>query len=251
VADIPNRDELERQIARLLGKYNRKQLAELMELMKNNPTLTNVPMEFWDTSQRELVQVLLPFSEMVYLEAAARMLEVVPITIEWGLVNEEAAQWAYNYSTILAGQINQTSRQAVATSIRNAVAAFFEEGLSIDEITARLEADPKLSQLFTREVRDRLGRIYGPQRAEMIAVTETTRASIEGQRLMVDKLAEEGIRMVRIWLTARDDLVCHICEPRDGVEEGKGSGRAYWTRDMGPPAHPRCRCDERYVYPKE
>ena len=64
MADIPNREELERKIARLLGKYNRQQLAELMELMKNHPTLANVPVEFWDTSQRELVKVLMPFSEV-------------------------------------------------------------------------------------------------------------------------------------------------------------------------------------------
>ena len=245
--DIPNRDELERKIARLLGKYNRQQLAELMALMKNHPTLANVPIEFWDASQRELVKILLPFSEMVYLEAAGRLLETVPIGVDWALVNISASDWARNYSTILAGQINQTSRKAVATSIRNSIASFFEEGISIDEITRRLESDSVLRQLFTSDVKDKLGRIYGPYRAEMIAVTETTRAAAEGQRGVVDELANQGIAMVEIWETANDEIVrqCPICWPRHGKKLGDG-----WNRNDGPPAHPRCRCGTRFELPK-
>ena len=165
MADVPNRDELERKMARLLGKYNRQQLAELMELMKNSPSLANVPFEFWSKSQQELVKLLMPFSEMVYLEAAGRMLETVPIGVDWALVNTAAADWARSYSTLLAGQINNTSRQAIATSIRNSIASFFEEGLTMGQLEERLASDPNLRQLFTRDVRDRLGRVYGPQRA--------------------------------------------------------------------------------------
>ena len=244
--DIPNRDELERQIARLLGRYNRRQMAELMELMKNHPTLANIPVEFWTKSQLELVQVLMPFSELVYLQAAERMLESIPISINWEVINTAAANWARNYSTILAGQINKTSREAIATSIRNTIASFFEEGVPIDEITRRLEADPNLAQLFTRDVRDRLGRIYGPQRAEAIAITETTRAATEGQRGVADEVANQGIHLIEIWETANDDIVCtNICLPRHGKAEGDG-----WTRNDGPPGHTRCRCGTRFELPK-
>ncbi len=101
--DIPNRDVLEAQIAKLLGKYNRQQIAELMVLMENTPTLANVPVEFWNTSQRELVKILMPFSETVYLAAAERMLETIPIGVDWALVNTAAAEWSRSYSTLLAG----------------------------------------------------------------------------------------------------------------------------------------------------
>ena len=224
--DIPNRDALEAKIARLLGKYNRQQIGELMVLMKNNPMLANVPVEFWTTSQQELVKVLMPFSEMVYLQAAERMLEAIPIGVDWALVNVEAANWARSYSTILAGQINQTSRQAVATSIRNSIASFFEEGLTIGELERRLASDPNLRQLFTKDVRDRLGRVYGPQRAEMIAVTEVTNASMQGEVSIVNELAKDGIHMVAIWETRNDELVCPICGPRHGIEKLKGDGAA-------------------------
>ena len=237
-ADIPNRDELERKIARLLGKYNRQELAKLLELMKNHPTLANVPPEFWNESQRELVKVLMPFSELVYLQAAERFLETVsPIGVDWAIANTAAADWARSYLTLLAGQINQTSRGAVTTSIRNSIASFFEEGLTIGELEQRLIDDPNLRELFTRDVRDRLGRIYGPNRASLIARTEVTRASVEGERAMARELKKEGIDMIEVWETRNDELVCPICGPRHGKKEGDG-----WTKDDGPPAHPRCRC---------
>ncbi len=243
--DIPNRDELEAKIAKLLGKYNRQELAKLVELMENHPTLANVPAEFWNKSQRELVKVLMPFSEVVYLEAAGRILEDIPIGVDWGLVNSAAADWARSYSTLLAGQINTTSRGLIADSLRNSIASFFEEGLTVGELEARLLADPDLMQLFTGDVRDRLGRlVYGPNRAAVIARTEVTRAAVEGERGVVAELRREGVNMVEIWETRNDELVCWICGPRHGKAEGTN-----WTRDQGPPAHPNCRCGTRHELP--
>ncbi len=244
--DIPNRAQLEKDIARLLGKYNQQELSKLVELMKNHPTLANVPAEFWNESQRELVKVLMPFSEKVYLEAAGRIMETMPISFDWGLVNKGAADWSRSYSTFLAGQINQTSRGLIADSLRNSIASFFEEGLTVGELNARLLVDPDLMQLFTGDVRDRLGRlVYGPNRAAMIARTEVTRAAVEGERGVAGELRREGINMVEIWETRNDELVCVICGPRHGKAEGTN-----WTRNDGPPAHPYCRCGVRFELPK-
>ncbi len=241
--DIPNRDELEKEIAKLLGRYNRQELAKLVELMKNHPTLANVPAEFWDKSQRELVKVLMPFSEVVYLEAAGRVLETIPIGVDWGLVNTAAADWARSYSTLLAGQINTTSRRLIADSLRNSIASFFEEGLTVGELEARLLADPDLMQLFTGDVRDRLGRlVYGPNRAATIAVTEVTRANSEGSQMIAGELRKQGIEMIPIWQTNNDAIVreCPICWPRHNkpIED-----------NVFPPGHVRCRCWPTYELP--
>jgi hypothetical protein len=230
-------------MARLLGGYNRRELAKLVELMKNHPSLANVPAEFWNESQRELVKVLMPFSEVVYLEAAGRLLDDIPIAVDWALVNTAAADWARSYSTLLAGQINQTSREAVATSIRNSIAAFFEEGLTVGEIEQRLATDPDLMHLFTRDVRDRLGRVYGPRRAAMIARTEVTNAAMQGEVGIANELAKEGIHMIAIWQTRNDELVCPICGPRHGKEKGDG-----WYEERA--AHPNCRCSITHELPK-
>jgi hypothetical protein len=69
----------------------------------------------------------------------------------------------------------------------------------------------------------------------MIAVTEVTRASVEGERAQVRELAAQGVVLVATWQTANDELVCPVCGPRNGRREGDG-----W--DSPPPAHPRCRC---------
>ena len=71
--DIPNRDELERKIARLLGKYNRQQLAKVKKRLGNPPSLSNLPQEFWDDEREELGEILMPFMEEVYMESAERL----------------------------------------------------------------------------------------------------------------------------------------------------------------------------------
>jgi len=83
--------------------------------------------------------------------------------------------------------------------------------------------------------------IGSPIRAEMIAVTEVTRAASEGEQAVARELARQGIIMTPFWNTNRDELVCPICEPRNNQEITDG---------MFPPAHPRCRCWVNYELPK-
>ena len=73
MADIPNRDALERKIARLLGKFYRQQLAKVKKRLGNPPNMHNLPQEFWDDSKAELAEILTPFMEQVYLEGAERI----------------------------------------------------------------------------------------------------------------------------------------------------------------------------------
>lgn len=209
MADIPNRDALERILARKLGGLNRRQLAHLLELLGDPPNIANVPFSFWGEAGKELAQILVPFSERVYLEAADRMLAEIPIGVDWSLVNEAASTWANTYGFDLVRGINDTSRRATSS----AVSAYFDQGLTMGQL------------------RQRLGRIYSPVRAEMIATTEVTRAASEGEQGVVNEIAREGIRMVPIWQTNNDALVCPICGPKHGKEITDG---------QYPPAHPRC-----------
>jgi hypothetical protein len=72
----------------------------------------------------------------------------------------------------------------------------------------------------------------------MIAVTEVTRAYSEATNETQQMINETGLAMLRVWHTARDDRVCPICGPLDGLPESE------WRSQFpnGPPAHPRCRC---------
>ena len=221
--DIPNRDALEKILARKLAGLNRRQLGNLLELMGDPPKLENVPLSFWDDAGKELAQVVTPFSERVYLEAAERMLATVPIGVDWSLVNEAASIWSQQYSYSLVSGINATTQRAVGRAVGN----FYSQGQTIGQLTGRL------------------GRIYSPIRAEMIAITEVTRAAAEGEREIAAELAKDGIKMVEVWETRNDELVCPICGPRHGKKEGTN-----WTKNDGPPAHPRCRCNIRHEFEK-
>lgn len=244
--DVPDREKLEKQFAKELSKLFGGFAGHLMEILEEHGySVERIPASVWQELNTKEKATLLPFLEKLSAASAVRLMDANPIGIDWAVINQAAADWARSYSTFLAGELDQTSRGAIATSIRNSIASFFEEGLTLGQVEERLKQDPTLADLFTADVRDKLGRVYGPQRAEMIATTEITRASTEGDRLYADELARQGIVMDEIWETSKMENVCPICKPRDGKKLGDG-----WTRNDGPPAHPRCICTTRFVLPK-
>jgi hypothetical protein len=223
MADLTNRDELERKLARELGKLQRAQLMRLLEHLGDPPKIENVPAAFWDEVGRELAAVVRPLLQNIYLDQAQSLMGSQPIGVDWALVNERASTWARQYTFDLVRGINQTTRQA----LQAAVSGFFEEGLTIGDLE------------------DRISGLFGPVRAEMIAVTEVTRAAVEGERSLAAELFNQGIQMIEVWQTSNDELVCPICAPKDGKAEGDG-----WSKNDGPPAHPRCRCWTNHELPQ-
>ena len=231
--DIPNRDQLERKIGRLLGRYNRRQLEQLIELMGNSPRLDKVTPEFWIGAQQELAAELMPFSEQVYLEAAQRVIEQSPIGINWQLVNQGAADWAGRYMDDLVTSISKTTERGIG----QAVSRYFTDAQTMGDLEAALSV-----------MQDRFKNVYGPIRAEMIAVTEVTRAAAQGELAVANELKKEGIVMRRVWETNNDEIVrqCPICWPLHRQEENVWRN----TAPDGPPAHPRCRCWLNLLLPK-
>ena len=210
-------------------------MGELLELMGDPPDLSRVPPDFWIKHGKEAEAILRPFGEKVYLEAAERAMAEIPVGIDYTLVNETAMRWANQYTFDLVSGLTDTSRQG----LQQAVSGFFAEGQTQAELTAQIS-----------QFKDRAGRLFGPARAEMIARTEVTRAAVEGGRAaMLESnatLEKYGIKpMVEVWQTRNDEMVCQICGPRHGKKEGTN-----WTKNDGPPAHPRCRCWTNFKYPK-
>jgi hypothetical protein len=115
----------------------------------------------------------------------------------------------------LAREINQTSWDMLEVVLKS----YASEGWTMGELTVAV-AD-----------------IFGEARAQRIAVTEVTRAYVEGSRIAADDVIAQGIVMTEIWRTDNDDLVCELCGPLDGEPIGIA-----WDRGMGPPLHPNCRC---------
>lgn len=120
-----------------------------------------------------------------------------------------ALAWAREHAGELVQDINGTSR----TLVRESVAAWLQTGQPVESLAAILRP------------------AFGEDRADLIAVTETTRALTAGT---LASWRSAGVERYR-WNTSGDERVCPQCGPLDGVTYRVGRGPE-------PPLHPRCRC---------
>jgi len=211
MSDLPNRDELEARLAKTVGKALGTQLDDLLDALGDPPDPNNLPYEFWEG--KELRAVIEPLLINIFLVSAETLMIETSIGIEWGLVNQRAIDWVSKYTFELVRGINDTTREI----LRSALDTYFRDRLTLKQLI------------------DMLSPAFGPVRAEMIAITEVTRAAVNGELSLVNmiELDNRNIKMIPNWQTANDDRVCPICGPKHGKVITDGEY---------PPAHPRCRC---------
>lgn len=150
----------------------------------------------------------------IALDAALETAEGIGPDLDPAVASTAASEWARAHAGETVQGITETTRQIV----QQAVASYVETpGMSRAQLSAMLQG------------------AFGARRAEMIAITEATRAAARGVGITQAHLATFGLSFARVWQTVKQE-VCPICEPLDGQVEGDG-----WVGD-GPPAHPRCRC---------
>lgn len=135
----------------------------------------------------------------------------------WELANNAAAQWAVRYGYELVQGLLATTRDWLQMQI----AEYVRNSETIGQLIGRI----------------RQGSGYSEQRAQMIAVTEVTRAFAEGNRAA---WKASGVIEKREWRTNNDELVCPVCGPLAG--KVTGLDEPFPGGIDGPPAHPRCRC---------
>lgn len=216
--ELNDREAIEARLARLLGKVNRQAYTRITETLGDPPEIHNLTPELWKDVQVMYDQALLPALESIFHDAAAAMVEHVGGGVEWDLINQRAANWARQSTLDLVTKLTDNSKQV----IQQATSDFYNDRLTLGALE------------------DRLSRLFGPRRAEAIAITETTRAAAQGEAAYADELRKQGATLVAVWVTENDSTVCSICSPLDGREQGDG-----WTDP--PPAHVRCRCGQRFV----
>ena len=219
--DIINRSDLERKLARIIGRDLRVELSRLLDYLGDPPRLENVPYDYWQNGWRDIQKDVEPVLVDIYLGQAQAMMDDVNIGVNWDQINLTASMWARNHTE----QVLMELFGKRYDHLNEIIPRFYNEGWNLGQLRTDLE------------------RWYSPVRAEMIAVTETTRAAVEGERAMVAELeAITGRRMVPIWQTNKDERVCPICGTRHGKEI---------VNNDYPPAHPRCRCWVTYRFAKD
>lgn len=206
--------------AKVVSKHLSKQRrAVLAEIRKDVPQMDEL---FWEQHREAMIADLTPILVDIYDKSVG--VTVGQIKQEFiGELATRAVRWARQYAGELVRGLTNTTQRAV----REAVATFI--------------STPGMT--FT-DLKDMLSQTFSPGRAEMIAVTETTRAFYEGGKEAVEEIRRVGFDMVGIWRTAVDDRVCPICSPLEGLQENPSGG--FGPQNLTPPAHPRCRCDIAY-----
>lgn len=143
----------------------------------------------------------------------------ISVAVDWGLADREAARWARQYSFELVKGINDTTAQRLQVAVSEAI----ENGEGVYDLGRRLRG---------------VDGAFGANRADAIAITETTRAHAQGQITSAQTAGAYGTE----WMTANDEIVrkCPICWPNH--EQVRAFGDPFPSGHTEPPGHPRCRC---------
>lgn len=214
------RSEQEAELARILANVQGKERKRLRAALGEPPNLDNVPADFWQQYSHGLRKEIVPAMEKIFMASAEALLAKTPsLGVDWALVNTQASEWASKYGFDLVSGITDATR----TALQEKVAGYYENGLTMPQFIESLEP------------------LFGPVRAEMIAVTETTRAAVQGQAGLVNELNKTGVVMTPTFITSEDETVCPICSPLNGKKVSEAEF---------PPLHPRCRCDIAYKFDK-
>jgi hypothetical protein len=215
--DVLNRNEKEALIARGLGREFGRFRGVVVSMIAKMAAAMGLPAEVWQEHKDKLTSILGPAVLAVALEQAGAVMDEFDfLGVDWGIINENAARWADRY----AGEMVKDITINTERNIQQSISAYFEQQMTQGQLVERL-------------VGPNGGGALGPKRAEMIAVTETTRAASEGEQQVEKELAAQGISLQPIWQTNNDEIVCTICGPRHNQPITDGNY---------PPAHPRCRC---------
>jgi hypothetical protein len=214
------KEQAEERFALLMRRHFRRQWARVREQLgeqypdRKSIKAVDIPD---DDDLEDLIRAL---TEMLRGGVALFGSRAKP-AIDYTLTNKEAAQAAREYAYDLVRGINDTTRDALSS----AVTSFVETpGMTLGDLE------------------DQVSVHFGEGRAERIAITEVTRAYATGQQMAGEALRKEfpDVRVVKVWFTNADDIVCPVCAPLDGKEVGINES---FTDDIdNPPAHPNCRC---------
>lgn len=180
-----------------------------------------LPPDFWQDERRRLLAILLPKIERAALTGIIQAQRKNGIGLNLEMANQRAADWARSYTDDLLSLLGTTSEKLVG-----------------DTLSAWIETPGATMGDLVRELTPRLaGNRY---RADLIAVTETTRAYSEGEEVAYQVAGVEYSR----WRTNNDELVCKWCGPLNGKIARLGEPFGYFRGQpvYRPPFHPGCRC---------
>lgn len=237
VIELPNRAALESDFAERLGSMTTRQRQRLRELMGNPPDPSNVPESFWVEVQREAEAQTLAALYLLFLESAA---------FHGGdrlSLDAQALDWARSRGAAVGQSYARTAREQFGQLARKLLVP---ERPAPPPIPGLPPVTP--AETFTQQqLDDELAKIFGPSKAERIAVTETTAAQTAGGDAGVESTV--GTSALDTW-SVHPELTrtgpCPNCAALDGVTRDRwgltplpGEGHD-GDPTLGPPLGPGC-----------
>jgi hypothetical protein len=197
----------------MLRAFLRAEFDRIAERLRSGGANTLTTEELWQAHRERLDALLAPTLQSIAaysVDRGRQSLSMLPTTVDWNLVNRNAAAWSRRYTYDLVSGVTDTTR-----------------GLLQKALSGWIEQPAPLSDLIKQI--DGMG-IFGPVRSRMIAVTEATRVYAEGNSLAWEAAGAQPAaykppahvncrcylqpkrlpsgEFVIVWYTGRDDLVC-------------------------------------------
>jgi len=184
-----------------------------------------LPPGFWEEEMRRLALIVVPRLTALALKGMQAGAAKVRIGFNYAIYSLLAEQWAAQYTDQLLKNVRTTNEAVVGDILAKWIAT---PGRTIGDLRAALTP------------------YFGVHRADVIAITEATRALASGEIMAFQRAGVEEIR----WGTNHDELVCPYCGTINGVVRKVGEPFGYFTWRKGtnpepvfaPPYHPNCRC---------
>jgi hypothetical protein len=169
--------------------------------------------------------------------------------------------WVENYARNFANSQKALAERTIKAIVNDAL----EKGASTNTIAHRIRQSWNLTpqhalaveryrsglleQKRTVSSANRLAQGYSKRlfssRVRTMSSTEAHTAFNLGREAMWIQAVQRGdmpIDTVKMWVTAKDELVCKVCRPMDGVTAPLGASFEGTTSVIVPTAHPNCRC---------
>ena len=216
--DLKNRSEHEQRLAQELATLGAAWKTRITAVAGDPPNVNRIPETLWAEM------------ETAYRDKLAAAMLVVYLLAYQGNAGDIGADYGEQAATA-AGAVYAGSRAEV-------VAKGSVDGFA-DRLAARAApagaADKQPGELLASDIDETLE----ADRSDVIATTETTAATSAGERGAVDS---QDKLLEAVWFTEADSLVCPICRPLHGRPQSEWPQEILLLPDLGPPAHPNCRC---------
>ena len=168
-------------------------------------------------------RTLAPLVERTTENAARRM--TARIGIDFDVIQPGLAKYAAEETDFLVSVMGETTGKGVAQTVQRATT----DRVPLTELRDRLETLPEFDR----------------KRAQLVARTETTRATNGAQRRTAQEFeAQTGERIEKSWLSSRDD---RVRDEHEEFDDGTWHPVDYeWPNGLANPGEPNCRCTLEY-----